>query len=194
MLGSRFRCVPFVLDESSNNDEVAGALGSLPCDLASSLGGLTIMSAANDTSWLGIGGLPARPPQSVPARIRAPAARSFPSALSVTSSMTESPPLWTGIPTGGAGSGHGGGHGWLSSMDIHAIWDSNSKLQPTQLVYVVAENKICFGMIGTKHFCCSKSCKIKVHKLKSNKFSMGTKDGWSLAGKSNLAGQSNAFV
>jgi hypothetical protein len=80
-------------------------------------------------------------------------------------------------------------------MDIHVIRDSNGKLRPTQLVYVGTEDKICFGMIGTKRFCLSKSCRMMVHKLKSNKkFLMGTKDGWFLVGKSNLAGQLNAFV
>jgi hypothetical protein len=79
-------------------------------------------------------------------------------------------------------------------MDIHAIWYLNGKLQPMQLVYVRAEDKICFGMIGTKRFCWSVSCRIKAHKLKFNKFLMRTKDGWFLAGKSNLAGQPNAFI
>jgi hypothetical protein len=49
-------------------------------------------------------------------------------------------------------------------------------------------------MIGTERFGCSKSFRIKVHKLKSNKSLMGTKDRWFLAGKCNLAGQPNTFV
>ncbi len=120
MLGGRFHCNLFVLDESSDDDEVTGALGSLSDDLASGLGGLTIMSAANDTSWLGISGLPARPPQSAPARIHAPAARSSLGALSVTSSMMDPPSLRTSIPAGGAGSGRGGGMDgflpWISTQ------------------------------------------------------------------------------
>jgi hypothetical protein len=109
MSGGCFRCDSIVLDETSNDDEVASALGSLPDDLESGLGGLTIMPAANDTSWLGIGGLHARPPQSAPACICARAALSFPSAFSVMSLMTKPPLLWTGIPAGGAGSGRRGG-------------------------------------------------------------------------------------
>ncbi len=137
MSGGCFHRDLFVLDESSDNDEVAIALGSLPDDLASGLRGLTIMSAADDTntSWLGIGGLPARPPQSAPAWICAPAVCSFPSAVSVTLLMTEPPPLQTSIPAGRTGSGHGGGGGWLPSTDIHVIWDLNFSGRLYQLLY-----------------------------------------------------------
>jgi hypothetical protein len=119
MSGSRFRRDPFVLDKSSNNDEVAGALGSLPDDLASRLKGLTIMLAADDTSWLGIGRLPALPPQSAPAWIHALAACSSLGVFSVTSLMTDSPPLWTSVSAGGAESGCGGG-----GMDGFLPWIS----------------------------------------------------------------------
>jgi hypothetical protein len=88
--------------------------------------------------------------------------------------------------------GMGGGSDWLPSANIHALQSSNGELQPTQLVYVGAEEKICFGMIGTRQFCRSKVCRTKAHK--SNKFSMECKAGWFLAGKSNQVGQPNAFV
>jgi hypothetical protein len=67
-------------------------------------------------------------------------------------------------------------------------------LQLTQLVYAGVDNKICFGLIGTKRFCWSKSHRIKAHKNKNNKFVMGTKGGWFLVGKGNLAGQPSAFL
>ena len=60
------------------------------------------------------------------------------------------------------------------------------------MLHVSADEKICFGMIGTHHFCQSASCKTKAHK--SNKFTMGCRGGWFLAGKSNQLGQPNAFV
>jgi hypothetical protein len=83
---------------------------------------------------------------------------------------------------------------WLPSADSHAPWDLQGKLQLTQLVYVGVDNKICFGLIGTKRFCWSKSHRIKAHKNKNNKFVMGTKGGWFLVGKGNLAGQPSAFL
>ncbi len=67
-------------------------------------------------------------------------------------------------------------------------------MQLTQLVYVGVNDKICFGLIGTKRFCRSESCRIKAHKKKNKKFAMSTKGGWFLAGKGNLAGQPSAFV
>jgi hypothetical protein len=68
MLGGCFCHNPFVQDKLSDNDEGASPLRSLPDDLASGLGlrGLTITLAANDTSWLGIGGLPTCPPSLPP--------------------------------------------------------------------------------------------------------------------------------
>jgi hypothetical protein len=84
----------------------------------------------------------------------------------------------------------------LPSLDIHALqFSSNGKLQPTHLMYVGADDKICFGMIGTKRFCRSKGCTTKAHKPKANKFMMGrSKDGWFISGKSNLTGQPNCFI
>ncbi len=79
-------------------------------------------------------------------------------------------------------------------MDSHALRDTHGKLRPTQLVYIGVDDKICFGLIGTKQFCRSKFCKVKAHKNKNNKFAMGTKGGWFLAAKSNLMGQPSAFV
>jgi hypothetical protein len=83
---------------------------------------------------------------------------------------------------------------WLPSADSHAPRDLQGKLQLTQLVYVGVDDKICFGLIGTKRFCRSKLCRIKAHKNKNNKFAMGTKGGWFMVGKGNLAGQPSAFM
>jgi hypothetical protein len=47
-------------------------------------------------------------------------------------------------------------------------------------------------MIGTRQFCRSEMCRTKAHK--SNKFAIGCKGGWFLAGKSNQVGQPNAIV
>ncbi len=55
---------PFCLD--SPGDKGNGKLGGLADEVSSGLGGLTIVSAPGDTSWLGVGGLPAQPPQSAP--------------------------------------------------------------------------------------------------------------------------------
>ncbi len=135
-------------------------------------------------------------PQSAPAQIPALTARSFSSALLVASLMTEPPTLWTSLPTGGAGDDlRGEGVGWLPSLGIHVLWFSNCKLQPTHLIYVGADGNICFGVIGTKHFCRIKGCSTKAHKSKANKFGMGgSKDCWFILGKSNLTGQPNCFI
>jgi hypothetical protein len=80
-------------------------------------------------------------------------------------------------------------------LDIHALWFSNGKLQPTHLIYVGADDKISFGMIGIKRFCRSEGCTTKAHKSKANKLAMGgSKDGWFISGKSNLMGQPNCFI
>jgi hypothetical protein len=67
-------------------------------------------------------------------------------------------------------------------MDVHALRYSNGKLQPSHLVYVAVDEKICFGMIGTMRFCRSKVCRTKSHKPKAKKFAMGCKDGWFITG------------
>ena len=104
MSGGRFRCNPFVLDAPGDDDDAAKVLGGIPDELSSSLGGLTIVSSI-DEGCLGVGGIPARfpQPQSAPAQVRAPTARSLSSALSVAFLMTEPPTLWTSLPAGGAG-------------------------------------------------------------------------------------------
>jgi hypothetical protein len=63
------------------------------------------------------------------------------------------------------------------------------------LIYAGADDKICFGMIGTKRFCRSKGCTTKAHKLTASKFTMGgSKEGWFISGKSNLTAQPNCFI
>ncbi len=188
----RYKCQPFVLESPGNEGEEGAREEGLTVEVASGLGGLTIVSAPDNMSWIGVGGQPAHLPLSAPAHTRA--TRSFSSLLSVTLSMMEPPPLRSGVPVIGAGSARGGGNSWLPSADSHALRDTHGKLRPTQLVYVGVDDEICFGLIGTKQFCRSKSCKVKAHKNKNNKFAMGTKGGWFLAAKSNLMGQPSAFV
>jgi hypothetical protein len=89
--------------------------------------------------------------------------------------MMEPPLPRTDVPSGGTGSGRGGGSVWLPSADIHVLQSANGELRPTQLVYIGTEEKICFGMIGLRQFCHSKVCKTKAHK--STKSSMGCKGG-----------------
>jgi hypothetical protein len=62
------------------------------------------------------------------------------------------------------------------------------------LVHIDANEKICFGMIGTKRFCRSERCRTKAHKGKSSKFVMSTQGGWFIPGKPNLEGSPNAFL
>jgi hypothetical protein len=188
----RYECQPFLLDLAGNEGEERASGETLTDTVASSFGGLTIVSAPDDSSWIGIGGHPTCLPLSAPARARA--TRSFSSALLVTLLMTEPPPIWSGVPAARAGSARWGGTSWLPSADSHALRDTQGKLRPTQLVYVGVEDKICFGLIGTKQFCRSEACKVKAHKNKNNKFLMGTKGGWFLVAKSNLMGQPSAFV
>jgi hypothetical protein len=76
-------------------------------------------------------------------------------------------------------------------MEGSALRNMQGKFHPTRLIYVAADEGICFGMIGTKRFCRSKNCKTKAH---GKKFLMGTKGRWFILGKSNLSGQPNAFV
>jgi hypothetical protein len=92
------------------------------------------------------------------------------------------------------GWGWAGGRGdaWLPSVDRHTLRDTHGKLGATLMVYVGAEEKLCFRMIGSKRFCRSEVCSIMSHK--TSKFSMGVKGGWFLAGKSTQAGRPNAFT
>jgi hypothetical protein len=189
---ARGRCQPFRLD--SPGDGGGDGLDSMADEVTSKLGCLTIVSAAGDASWLGVEGPVSRPPPAAPSQAR-PTVRSVSGTLSVASLMTEPPSLRSVIPAGGAGSGRGGGSGgadWRPATNIHALCNANGELRPTQMFYVGCKEKICFGMIGTRQFCRSKTCKTKAHK--SNKFAMGCKGGWFLAGKSNQVGQPNAFV
>jgi hypothetical protein len=87
-----------------------------------------------------------------------------------------------------------GNRGWLPSTDVHALRYLNGKLQPLHLVYIAADEKTGFRMIGTKRFCWSKVCRTKSHKPKAKKFAMGCKDGWFISGKTDLMGQPNLFV
>ncbi len=184
MSGGRYHHEPFVLDSSAAREE---GVGDLVDEVASRFGGLTIVSALEDSSWLGVGESLACPPQPTLAHTQL-ATCSLASLLSMTSSVSEPPPPHSGIPAVGAGGGHGRGTLWLPSVDSHAPRDSQGKLRLMQLVYVGVKDKICFGLIGTKRFCRSESCRIKPHKNKNNKFAMGTKGGWLLAGKGNSAG------
>jgi hypothetical protein len=147
---ARGRCQPFRLDSPGNGG--GDGLDAMADEVTSKLGGLTIVSAAGDASWLGVEGPVSRPPPAAPLRAR-PTARSVSGTLSVASSMTEPPLLRSVIPAGGAGGGHGGGSGgadWRPSTDIHALRNANGELRPAQMFYVGCEEKICFGMIGTR--------------------------------------------
>ena len=86
----------------------------------------------------------------------------------------------------------GGGNTWRPSQDVHTIKDTHGKLQAIQMLYVCAEDKICFGMIGSKHCCRKPGCTIKSHK--NNKFAMGSMGGWFIAAKSNQMKDPSAFV
>jgi hypothetical protein len=104
MSGSRYHHQPFVLDSSAAEE---GARDSAD-EVASGFGGLTIVSAPEDLSWLGVGELLARPPQPTLARTWL-VMRSLASLLSMTLLVSEPPPPCSGIPAVGAGSGRGGG-------------------------------------------------------------------------------------
>jgi hypothetical protein len=98
----------FCLDSPGNGG--GDGLNTMADEVTSELGGLTIVSAAGDASWLGVEGPVSRPPAAAPSRAR-PTARSVSGTLSVASSMTEPPSLQYVIPAGGAGGGRGGGFG-----------------------------------------------------------------------------------
>jgi hypothetical protein len=105
MSGGRYHRQPFVLDSSAAGEEGAGDLAD---EVASGFGGLTIVSAPEDLSWLGVGELLARPPQPTLARTWL-VMRSLASLLSMTLSVSEPPLSCFGIPAIEAGSSWGGG-------------------------------------------------------------------------------------
>jgi hypothetical protein len=192
MSGGRFRRDPFVIDSDGGTDCAS------PYDLAQGLENLTILSSVDDTSWLGVGGIPARPPQgpqSAPARAgaRAPT-RSFSSSLSVASSMTEPPPLRSTSPAGRTRGLGGFVPGGLPSETVNALRDRRGEYRKIYLIHIEASERICFGLIGTRRFCRSDRCRTKAHKGKSSKFVMEAQGGWFIPGKPNLEGTPNAFV
>ncbi len=180
MSGSRYHHQPFVLDSSAAEE---GARDSAD-EVASGFGGLTIVSSQENSSWLGVGELLASPPQPMLTRTWL-AMRSFASWLSMTLLVSEPPSSLFRRSCCWGREWSWGGTSWLPSADSHAPWDLQDNLQLTQLVYVGVDDKICFELIGTMRFCRSESCRIKAHKNKNNKFAMGTKGGWFLAGKGN---------
>jgi hypothetical protein len=91
---------PLVLDTSG--DEADGA-----DKVASGLEGLTIVSSADDTGWVGVKGQPERPPLLAPARTHG-AACTLSSSLSILSALTEPPSICLGAPLNRA-AGMGGG-------------------------------------------------------------------------------------
>jgi hypothetical protein len=185
-------CQPFRLDVLGNG--VGADLATMADELTSELGGMTIVSAPGDTSWLGVNGPASWHPLAAP--LQACAAACYVSGLlSVASSMTEPPSLRSIVPAGGVGGGFGGDSGgtdWRPSANIQALCSANGEFRPTQMIYVGSKEKLCFGMIGTRRFCRSEVCKTKAHK--SNKFAMDCKGRWFIAGKSIQMGQPNAFV
>ncbi len=62
----------FVLDGTNDEEDVAEARGGSSDKVVSGFGGLTIVSAPDDTSWLGVRGIPlgfpTRLPQATPPR------------------------------------------------------------------------------------------------------------------------------
>jgi hypothetical protein len=188
MLGGqgRYTRKPLVLDTSGDESEGAGMLD----EVASGLKGLTIVSSANGVGWVGVKGRPERLPLLAPAQTRG-TARTFSSSLSILSALTEPPSIHSGGPPIWAVGGWGGFDLWLPSTEGSVLRNTQGKLRPMQLVYVAADDGICFGMIGTKCFCRSKNCRTKAH---GKKFSMGTMGGWLIPGKSNLTSQPNAFI
>ncbi len=155
MAGRHFQCLSLMLDSSYNEANTALDLRVAMDDVMICLGGMTIVSAPEDFIWLGIGGAPSGMPsrllQSAPAQVCAPSCLDFSSSLLIVSSMLmELPPLCTFTPVGKAGGASGGWNSWLPSLDRNAILDATNKLQPTQMVYIGAEEKICFRMISKK--------------------------------------------
>ena len=61
------------------------------------------------------------------------------------------------------------------------------------MVYVGADERICFGLIGNKRFCRSKGCKVKAH-TKTRFSMMGARGGWFLPAKTTLSGEPTAFI
>jgi hypothetical protein len=188
MLGGRGRYTrkPLVLDLSGDEAEGAGMLD----EVASRLGGLTIISSANNVGWVGVKGRPEWLPLLAPAWTRG-TAHTFSSSLLILSALTKPPSICSGGPPIWAVGCWGGFEQCHPSTEGIALRNMQDKLRPTQLVYVAADDGICFEMIGMKRFCWSKNCRTKAH---GKKFSMGTKGRWFIPGKSNLSGQPNAFI
>ena len=82
---------------------------------------------------------------------------------------------------------------WLPSSDRHALRTSRGKLGETELVYVGADERICFGLIGNRRFCRSKGCKVKAH-TKTRFSMMGARGGWFFPTKTTLSGEPTAFI
>ena len=190
MSANCFSHAPLVLDGS--NEEEATRYATLADEVTSRIWGLTILSSRDGASWV----VAERPlhPQSAPAqagRGRASFRSAFPGFVLVASSApTDAPSLRS---LGGAGGVHGGGGDtWCPSQDVHAIKDTHGKLRAIQMLYVSADDKICFRLIGLKHFCHKPGCTIKSHK--NNKFAMGSTGGWFIAAKSNQMKDPSAFV
>ena len=115
--------------------------------------------------------------------------------LSVALSVMDSPTIHSGVPAFADGrfSGEGIDRNWLPSSDRYALRTKHGKLRPTELVYVGADKRLCFGLIGNKCFCCSRECKVKSH-TKTRFSMMGARGGWFLPAKSTLIGEPTAFV
>jgi hypothetical protein len=116
MAGRRFQCLPLDLDSIDNKADTAEDLGVTMDEVTSGLRGVTIISAPEDSSWLGIGrapsSIPSQLPQSNPAWVCAPSCSVFSGSLSIATSVLMEPPLlWAFTPTSGAGGARGGGNG-----------------------------------------------------------------------------------
>ena len=195
MLGNHScRRTPFVLD--GTGDTADGTVDQVGGDatVLRNFDGLTIVSAPDDagSGWLGVA--PSRPPS---ARARA-ASRLMSGALSAASSMTDPPTLCSSVaPAVRSGGSRVGGEGsnWSPSTDMHALRTSTDKLREIELVYVAADAKVCFGLIGNnaKRFCRTRGCKVKAHR--KSRFGMsGARGGWFIPAKTPLNGGVTAFV
>ena len=182
---------PFVLDGTGEGDRVIDQVGGV----ASSFDGLTIVSAPDNeaSGWMGVE--PSHLPLSAPAQGVRTSSRALLGTLSVASSMTDPPTIRSGVPALQAGSSRGGGVDsiWLPSSDRHALQTKHGKLRRTELVYVGADERVCFRLIGNKRFCRSRGCKVKSH-TKTRFLMMGARGGWFLPAKSILIGEPTAFV
>ena len=190
MSANRFSRAPLVLDGFDKEEAARDAM--LADAVTSGIRGLTILSSRDDTSWM-VAERPPRP-QSAPAQAgggRTSFWSTFPGSVLVASSALTDAPLLCSLGRVGGVRGGGGGT-WHPSQDVHAIKDTHGKLQAIQMLYVGADDKICFRLIGSKHFCRKPGCTIKSHK--NNKFAMGSTGGWFIAAKSNQMKDPSAFV